>query len=159
MTDHHKFMQRAIELAYRTAIVDRAGGPFGCVIVRAGAIIAEGVNRVLAEKDPTCHGEVAAIRAACKALGTHDLSGCTLYTSCEPCPMCYAASWWARIDAVYYAATIQDAKEFGNFDDLPIYEAVKMPGPDRPLRALEIDREAMLKVWREFRDMPDRPQY
>ena len=159
MESHTRFMRRAIELAYETAIVERAGGPFGCVIVRDGTIIAEGVNQVLAEQDPTCHGEVAAIRAACKSLGTHDLSGCTLYTSCEPCPMCYAASWWARIETIYYAATIEDAKEFGDFDDLPIYESVKLPGPQRALPAREIDREAMLKVWREFHDMPDRPHY
>ena len=159
MSDHHHFMRRAIELARQTAIIEQAGGPFGCVIVRAGEIIAEGVNRVLAERDPTCHGEVAAIRAACKVLDTHDLSGCTLYTSCEPCPMCYAASWWARIDKIYYAATIRDAQEFGDFDDLAIYEAVKLPGPDRPLPALEIDRADMLKLWREFHDMPDRLHY
>jgi guanine deaminase len=159
MIDHHRFMQRAIELARRTAIIERAGGPFGCVIVRDGAIIAEGVNRVLAEKDPTCHGEVAAIRAACQTLDTHELSGCTLYSSCEPCPMCYAAAWWARIDTIYYAATIQDAKDFGDFDDLPIYEAISMPGPERALPALQVDRDEMLKLWEEFRDMPDRPQY
>ncbi|MDP6478725.1 MAG: nucleoside deaminase [Phycisphaerales bacterium] len=159
MEDHHQFMQRAIELARQTAIIERAGGPFGCVIVRGGQIIAEGVNRVLAEQDPTCHGEVAAIRAACKKLNSHDLSGCTLYTSCEPCPMCYAASWWARIDMIYYAATIRDAKEFGDFDDLPIYEAVQLPGSERPLPALEIDREAMLRLWQEFHDMPNRLHY
>jgi len=159
MTDHRKYMQRAISLAYDTAIIKRDGGPFGCVIVREGKIVAEGVNRVLAEKDPTCHGEVAAIRAACKALDTHDLSGCTLYTSCEPCPMCYAASWWARIDTIYYAATIQDARDYGDFDDVPIYEAVQLPGADRALPALEFDRDEMLKVWREFRDMPDRLHY
>jgi tRNA(Arg) A34 adenosine deaminase TadA len=159
MRDHHSFMRRAIELARQTAMVDRAGGPFGCVIVREGAIIAEGVNRVLAENDPTCHGEVAAIRAACRALGTHDLSGCTLYSSCEPCPMCYAASWWARIDAIYYAATIADASAYGDFDDVSIYKALAMPGPARPIPAVEIDRDAMLPVWREFKDMPGRLHY
>jgi tRNA(Arg) A34 adenosine deaminase TadA len=159
MTNHHQYMQRAIELAYDTAITNQHGGPFGCIIVRGGNIVAEGVNRVLVDKDPTCHGEVAAIRAACKVLDTHNLSGCTLYTSSEPCPMCYAASWWARIDAIYYAGTIQDAKEYGKFDDLPIYEALQIPGPDRALPALEVGREDMLEVWRKFRDMPNRLHY
>jgi len=152
-------MARAIELARKTALVEKAGGPFGCVIVKDGEVVAEGVNRVIADKDPTCHGEVAAIRSACQKLKTHDLSGCTLYTSCEPCPMCYAASWWARIDTIYYAATIQDAKEYGDFDDEPIYEAVKLPPSERALPALEIDREEMLKVWRDFHAMPNRIHY
>lgn len=159
MNAHHDFMARAIELARQTALVERAGGPFGCVIVRDGEVIAEGVNRVLVEKDPTCHAEVAAIRAACSVLDTHDLSGCTLYTSCEPCPMCYAASWWARLDTIFYAATIGDAMEYGDFDDLPIYEAVRLPAADRALPALEMERASMLKVWREFQAMPDRLHY
>ncbi|HCA38276.1 MAG: nucleoside deaminase [Phycisphaerales bacterium] len=159
MTEHHHFMQRAIELARQTSIVERAGGPFGCVIVRGDEIIAEGANRVIAEKDPTWHAEMAAIRTACSAIGTHDLSDCILYTSCEPCPMCYAAAWWARIDTIYYATTAQDAKECGNFDDVPIHEAVKLPGPDRALPVLGVEHEEMLKIWREFRDMPDRPHY
>ncbi len=152
-------MQRAIELARRTALQDKAGGPFGCVIVRGGEIVGEGVNRVLAEHDPTCYGEVAAIRAACAGLGTHDLSGCVMYTSCEPCPMCYAAAWWARIDRIYYGATIEDAREYGDFDDLSIYEAVKLPGPQRPMPTTEMGREDMLEVWKAFRDMPDHPHY
>lgn len=152
-------MDRAVELARHTSLIEKAGGPFGCVIVRAGTIVGEGVNRVLAERDPTCHGEVAAIRAACSALGTHDLSGCVMYTSCEPCPMCYAAAWWARIEHIYYGATIEDAMEYGDFDDLPIYEAVKLPGPDRRLPATELGRAAMLDVWKAFRDMPDHPHY
>jgi guanine deaminase len=159
MLNHQEFMKQAIQLARKTSLVDKAGGPFGCVIVKDDVVIAEGVNRVIADKDPTCHGEVVAIRCACRALNTHDLSGCIMYTSCEPCPMCYAAAWWARIETVYYAATIQDAKEYGDFDDVPIYEAVSLPGPQRQLPALEIDREEMLKVWREFHDMPDRVHY
>ena len=134
MCTHSEFMAQAIALARKTALVEKAGGPFGCVIVRDGTVISEGVNRVIADKDPTCHGEVAAIRTACEKLGTHDLSGCIMYTSCEPCPMCYAAAWWARIETVYYAATIQDAKEFGDFDDVPIYEAVSLPGSEQLLQ-------------------------
>ena len=159
MNNHSDFMARAIELARQTALVERAGGPFGCVIVKDGEIIAEGVNRVLADKDPTCHGDISAIRAACAKLDTHVLTGCILYTSCEPCPMCYAASWWARIETIYYAATIQDAKDFGDFDDVSICEAVKLPPSERALPALEIDRDEMLKVWREFQEMPERIHY
>ena len=159
MAHHTTYMARASELAKQTAFVDKCGGPFGCVIVRDGEIIGEGANRVLVDGDPTSHGEVVAIRAACAATGSHDLSGCTLYSSCEPCPMCYAAAWWARIDRIYYAATIQDAMEYGNFDDVSIYEAVAQPAADRVIPALEVDRAAMVEVWKAFRDMPDRPHY
>ena len=96
MCDHENFMRRAIALARNTSIEEKAGGPFGCVIVKEGEIVGEGANRVLADHDPTCHSEMNAIRSACKTLGTHDLSGCTVYTTGEPCPMCYAACWWAR---------------------------------------------------------------
>ena len=119
-------MFRAIELARQTSLIDKAGGPFGCVIAKDGEIIAEGANTVLADNDPTSHGEMNAIRNACKELGTHDLSGCTLYTTSEPCPMCYGAIWWARVQKIYYASTIHDAKEFGNFDDLALSEAIKI---------------------------------
>jgi guanine deaminase len=159
MTEHVDFIRRAIELAHHNAVVEKVGGPFGCVIVEDGEVIAEGVNQVLSQHDPTSHGEIVAIRAACQKRESHHLSGCTLYTSCEPCPMCYAAAWWARIDAIYYAATIQDAKEYGNFDDVAIYQAINLPGPDRPLPAVEVGRNEMLKVWKEFHAMSDRLHY
>ena len=143
-------MFRAIELARQTSLIDKAGGPFGCVIVKDGEIIAEGANTVLADNDPTCHGEMNAIRNACKELGTHDLSECTLYTTSEPCPMCYGAIWWARIEKIYYASTTRDAKEFGNFDDLALSEAIKSAINERPIMSEEILRSEMLQLWNEF---------
>jgi len=143
-------MLRAIELARQTSLIDKAGGPFGCVIAKDGEIIAEGANTVLADNDPTSHGEMNAIRNACKELGTHDLSGCTLYTTSEPCPMCYGAIWWARVQKIYYASTIHDAKEFGNFDDLALSEAIKSAINERPITSEEILRSEMLHLWDEF---------
>ena len=152
-------MRRAIELARQTSIVEKAGGPFGCVVVKDGEIIGEGANTVLADGDPTCHGEMNAIRHACTVLGTHDLSGCTVYTTGEPCPMCYAACLWARIDKMYYASTADDAETFGNFDDAPIYEEMKTDSKDRKISGIEILREEMLPLWKEFQAMPNHPEY
>lgn len=150
--DHETCMARAIELARVTAIDDRAGGPFGCVIVRDGEIIAEGANRVLAEGDPTWHAEIAAIRAASATLGTHDLRGCMAYASGEPCAMCAAALHWARIDRVYYASSVEDAADHGGFDD-----ATLTGGPSVPTE--QCCREQMLEVWRAFASLDDRPSY
>jgi tRNA(Arg) A34 adenosine deaminase TadA len=158
-TDHDRHMRRAIELARHSAIVLRTGSPFGCVIVRDGEIVGEGVNQVPASNDPTAHAEVVAIRSACANLGTYALAGCTVYTTGEPCPMCYAAAWWARIDEIYFASTIQDALEYGAFDDEAIYEAVTKPGPDRAVPARELLRDEMVTVWREFAEIPDRIHY
>jgi len=158
-SSQEKFMRRAIELARVTSLVKKAGGPFGSVIVKNGEIVAEGANTVLADNDPTCHGEMNAIRGACKKLETHDLSGCTLYTTGEPCPMCYAASWWARIDKIYYASTIQDAKIFGNFDDVPISDAMKVEIKDRSLPGVQLLEDEMLKVWEEFFEQKNRLHY
>ena len=152
-------MRRAIELARQTSIVEKAGGPFGCVIVKDGEIIGEGANSVVADADPTCHGEMNAIRHACAVLGTHDLSGCTVYTTGEPCPMCYAACWWARIDKMYYASTVDDAGKFGNFDDAPVYEDMKRESKDRKIFGTEILRDEMLSLWKEFQAMPNHPEY
>lgn len=153
------FMRIAIELGRKTAFDDKAGGPFGCLIVKDGKIIARGANRVLAEKDPTSHGEINAIREACKVLGTHDLSGCELYSSAESCPMCYGAAWWARIDTIYYSGTIEDARTYGNFDDASIYHAMTKPLQDRALPCVQLLREEMLEVWKLFHATPDRPKY
>ncbi len=117
----NRFMQAAIDEAMR-GITDHHGGPFGCVIVRDGKSVGQGHNRVLADNDPTCHGEVAAIRNAGQNLGTHDLSGCELYTTGEPCPMCLCACLWANIEKVYYGCTIADNERIGfrdeDFDEL-----------------------------------------
>ena len=127
--------------------------------MKEGEIVGEGANRVLADHDPTCHSEMNAIRSACKTLGTHDLSGCTVYTTGEPCPMCYAACWWARVDAIYYASTIYDAQEYGGFDDVPMYEAMRVSIAERPLKGSELLRTEMLELWHEYQTQPHRVQY
>jgi tRNA(Arg) A34 adenosine deaminase TadA len=157
--DHARFMRRAIELARESAIVDRTGSPFGCVIARDGEIVGEGINRVPTANDPTAHAEVVAIRNAAAALGTYVLAGCTVYTTGEPCPMCYAAAWWARIETIYYSSTIRDALEYGDFDDEAIYEAIARPGPERPVPVRELLRDEMVPVWVEFSAIPDRIHY
>ncbi len=139
------FMQQAIDLA--TANVGSAcGGPFGAIIVRDDHVIATGVNQVTAANDPTAHAEVTAIRNACTALNTYQLTGCQIYTSCEPCPMCLAAIYWARLDAIYFGNTAADAARAG-FDDSFLYTEVALPHSDRkiPIHPL-LSREA----WSSF---------
>ena len=157
--DHARFMRMAIALARQSAIVDRTGSPFGCVIVRDGEVVGQGVNQVPSSNDPTAHAEVVAIRDACARVGTYVLAGCTVYTTGEPCPMCYAAAWWARVETIYFSSTIRDALEYGAFDDESIYEAVTKPGPERAVPARELLRDEMVAVWREFAAIPDRIHY
>ena len=137
---HHsanpEFLRRAIALATRN-VVSGAGGPFAALIVREGQIVGEGVNTVTTTNDPTAHGEVNAIRAAAKSLGTFTLAGCELYTSCEPCPMCLAASYWARIDAIYYGASAADAARAG-FDDAFLYAELRKDQPSRSLPTTQL---------------------
>ncbi len=136
-----EFMRRAIALATENVSAVR-GGPFAAVVVRDGKIVGEGVNSVTASNDPTAHAEVNAIRAAAKALGTFSLAGCELYTSCEPCPMCLAAAYWARLDAIYYGASAADAARAG-FDDAVLYEELRKDKGQRKLRATQLlDNEA-----------------
>ncbi|AFY61552.1 nucleoside deaminase [Synechococcus sp. PCC 6312] len=157
--DDEKFMRRAIALSERAALIECTGGPFGSVIVKDGEIIAEGYNHVVAEKDPTWHGEMEAIRKACKVLDTFDLSGCTLYTSAEPCPMCAAASFWARIDRIVFAAHCEDALKYGDFDDTAIYEDLAKPPMERRIPHSEILREESVAVWKRYQEKSDRVQY
>lgn len=124
-----EFLRRAIALATDN-VLRGAGGPFGAVIVHDGRIVSEGVNTVTATHDPTAHGEVNAIRAAAKALGRFSLAGCQLYSSCEPCPMCLAAAYWAQIDAIYYGASADDAALAG-FNDTFIYQEIRKNNVDR----------------------------
>ncbi len=140
-----EFLRRAIALATEN-VVSGAGGPFAALIVRDGRIMAEGVNTVTATHDPTAHGEVNAIRAACKALGTFTLAGCELYTSCEPCPMCLAAAYWARIDAIYYGASATDAARAG-FDDAFLYDELRKDQSARKLPATQLLGE---EAWSSF---------
>ena len=128
---HNYFMSRAIELAAENA-GSVTGGPFGAVIVKDGEIVAAQSNKVTVDIDPTAHAEVNAIREACKVLGTFDLSGCVLYSSCEPCPMCLSAAYWAHIDKIYYAADRYDAAKVG-FDDEFIYKELSLPISARKL--------------------------
>ena len=149
-------MRMAIELA--TANVRAAGGgPFGAVVVRAGELVATGANQVTASNDPTAHAEVMAIRNACKVLGTFDLSGCEIYSSCEPCPMCLTAILWARCDALYYGNTADDAARAG-FDDSYFYEQVRLPAGGRRLPSenlLRAEAMASFDAWRACADRVD----
>ena len=142
------FMREAIRLSAEKMEAGE-GGPFGAVIVRDGKIIGRGWNRVTSAKDPTAHAEVEAIRNACANLDTFSLAGCEIYASCEPCPMCLAAIYWARIDALYYAATRNDAAEAG-FDDKLIYHEILKPIMERKLHAeqhLQTDAQSVMAIW------------
>lgn len=143
-------MKLAIRLSEKN-VLDRIGGPFGAVIVKDGKVIAKSANRVTATNDPTAHAEVAAIRIACKKLKTFDLTGCTVYTSCEPCPMCLSAAYWAKIDMIYYANTKQDAQDIG-FSDKFIYEELDKPIHTRTLPIKQLMRDQALiafKLWNQ----------
>lgn len=158
-TNHETHMRRVIEMAATTSLVELAGGPFSAVVVKDGEVVGEGVNRVIAEKDPTWHGEVSAIRDAARNLGTHDLTGSVMYTAGECCPMCYAAAYWARIDHIYYAATYADAREYGDFDDDAIDHALTLPYAERVVPLYPLLREEMVEVWKKFQVLPGRVRY
>ena len=149
-------MQRAIELAIES--VRAGGGPFGAVVVRGGRIVAEGANRVVLDRDPTAHAEVVAIREACQVLGTHALSDCEIYASCEPCPMCLAAIGWARIPRVRYACTSADAAEAG-FDDTLFHRELTCPPPERRIERIQMGREEGLRVFQAWDEQGDRVPY
>ena len=149
-TKQSEFMQEAIQLSIEN-VKSGKGGPFGAVIVKDGKIIAHGANSVTTNNDPTAHAEIMAIRKACEVLGSFQLDGCEIYTSCEPCPMCLGAIYWARPDRMYYANTKKDAAEI-NFDDNFIYEELELPYADRKLETIQIMRDEALeafKLWSE----------
>jgi len=150
-------MQRAIELALDN-VRSGGGGPFAAVVVREGKIVGEGVNRVTANHDPTAHAEVNAIRAACRALGHFELKGCEIYTTCEPCPMCLGAIYWARLKAVYFAGSAEDAASAG-FDDRFIGEQMNLPPGQRKIPVMQMMREEALEVFRAWVEKPDRVPY
>ncbi len=139
------FMQEAIAEAYR-GILHREGGPFGAVVVKDGEVVGRGHNRVVENNDPTCHGEIEAIRDACKRLGTFDLSGCAIYTTGEPCPMCMGAILWANIDKVYYGCNVDDTDKIGFRDDA-FYKRFRLKGAGI---SKELDREACLKLYEDY---------
>jgi tRNA(Arg) A34 adenosine deaminase TadA len=150
-------MRRAVALSAEKM---RAGfgGPFGAVVARAGAIIAEGFNQVLSDSDPTAHAEVVAIREACRRLGSFSLQGCEMYTSCEPCPMCLGAIYWARLDRVYYANTRTDAAAIG-FDDDHIYRELDRPIDGRIVPFIRLESEEARRIFQEWLEKPDRIPY
>jgi guanine deaminase len=143
-----RFLERAIEIG-RQAMEEGTGGPFGAVVARGEEWLAEGSNRVTSAHDPTAHAEVVAIREACRKLGHHSLAGCQIYASCEPCPMCLGAVYWARLDALFFAAGREDAAAIG-FDDARLYEELPLPIGERTLRtrqALREEARAMMEPW------------
>lgn len=152
-----KFMRRAIELA-QSGIDSNSGGPFGSVVAKDGEIIAEGCNRVTSENDPTSHAEIVAIREACRKLGSFQLEGCTIYTSCEPCPMCLGAIYWARPERVYFAGTRDDAAEAG-FDDDFIYEEISKDIGERRLPIINLLREEAQALFENWKNKPDKTEY
>ena len=149
-------MREAIRLSDEN--VKNGGGPFGAVIVKNGEIIATGVNRVTANNDPTAHAEVSAIRAAGQKLGTFDLSGCAIYTSCEPCPMCLGAIYWAHLDRMYYACNKDDAADAG-FDDSFIYKELDLEASERRMKSENMLRSEALKTFEAWKEISDKVEY
>ena len=156
MTSKNNFMLRAIELSINSA--NSTGGPFGCVIVKDSKIIGEGSNKVTFSNDPTAHAEIVAIREACKKLNTFNLSGCDLYASCEPCPMCLSAIYWAHVDNIYYANTRNDAKKI-NFDDSLIYSEISKKIEDRKIPIKQMLRDEALKAFEIWGKKTDKIEY
>ena len=154
---NQKFMREAIGLSIREMRRGR-GGPFGAVVVRDGKIVGRGCNQVTSANDPTAHAEIVAIRAACKRLSTFQLDDCELYTSCEPCPMCLSAIYWAHLGHVYYANTRKDAAKI-DFDDDFIYREVGLPMRRRKLRMQQLLREEALAAFAEWQQKPDKVPY
>ena len=156
---HERFLRRAIELSRRASLEYCTGGAFGAVIVKDGKIVSEGMNRVVASHDPTWHAEMEAIRSASVTLQSFELTDCTLYTSAEPCPMCLSACYWAGIEKVFYAASVEDAFEYGNFDDRPIYEQLALPKEQRSISLTQLLRDEAIVVWKEYQAKPDKIHY
>ena len=152
-----RFLQCAIELSEQ-AVRQQFGGPFGAVIVKDGEIVGEGCNQVTSHNDPTAHAEIVAIRSACQKLGTFRLTGCTIYASTEPCPMCLGAIYWARLDQLIYANSRFDAAAIG-FDDAFFHEEIAKPADLRALRTTHMANDEALAVLRDWSDLRDRELY
>ncbi len=152
----NKFMQKAIEISIES--INSGGGPFGSVIVKDNKIISEGVNRVTVNNDPTAHGEIVAIRAATKVLNDFNLKGCELYTSTEPCPMCYSAIFWSRIDKIYYANTKEDAQRV-DFDDSLIYSELQQSINKRKIPMIQLMRKEALVAFELWDKKTDKVEY
>ena len=156
MNEQNEFMQRAIDLSRES--VKSGGGPFGAVIVKNGKIISEASNGVTQNNDPTGHAEINAIRKAATALQNFDLSGCEIYSSCEPCPMCLGAIYWARLDRLYFANTKSDAAKI-NFDDQFIYEEIEKPFAERKLITKQIMRDEAIKAFQDWDKLEGKIRY
>ena len=156
MENNEKFMRLAIEKSLES--VDNCGGPFGAVVVKDGEVVAVASNSVTLDNDPTAHAEVNAIRMACKKLGTFDLSGCEIYASCEPCPMCLASIYWARIGKLYYANTKVDADKIG-FSDSFIYEEFAKPESERSIKVVKMLRNEAIKAFENWEKKEDKIDY
>ncbi len=157
MTRQEKFMMEAIALA-KKGIENNEGGPFGCIVVKNDSIIGRGNNKVTLTNDPTAHAEIMAIRDACKNIGSFQLNSCEIYTSCEPCPMCLGAIYWARPYIVYYANTREDAAAIG-FDDSMIYEQMAMDPGLRKIPLINLCRPKALRVFEYWSANPDKTLY
>ncbi|MGI8582679.1 MAG: nucleoside deaminase [Chitinophagaceae bacterium] len=157
MTREEKFMMEAIALS-QNGVRNNEGGPFGCIIVKDDVIVGKGNNKVTSSNDPTAHAEVVAIRDACKNLRTFQLEGCEIYTSCEPCPMCLGAIYWARPKVVYFANSRQDAANIG-FDDSMIYEELGIDLDKRKIPIINLGREDALKIFVEWQNKEDKISY
>jgi len=157
---HEEFMRRAIANSRKAGVEYKTGGAFGAVIVDGdGAVIADGMNHVVAQNDPTWHGEMHAIRQACALLKKPKLEGCILYTSSEPCPMCLATAYWASVDGIVYGAKVEDSKKYGNFDDAFIYEQFAAPPADRAISQQSLLRDEAVEVWKQYHDRADKVDY
>ncbi len=157
MTREENFMMEAIALS-KKGVVNNEGGPFGCVIVKDDKIVGRGNNRVTSSNDPTAHAEIVAIRDACKNLNAFQLEGCEVYTSCEPCPMCLGAIYWARPKIVYYANNREDAASIG-FDDSMIYNEIGCELEKRKIPIKSLGREAALEIFQEWKNKADKVEY
>lgn len=153
----NEFMKRAVDLA-RKNLKTGSGGPFGCVIVKNNQIIGEGWNRVIEENDPTSHAEMNSIRNTCKNLNSFQLNDCEIYTSCEPCPMCLGAIYWARPTKVYFAANRKEAADIG-FDDEYIYKEFELPLPERQIKLEHIKSEEMDAIFEEWKQKSNKITY
>ncbi|RZL18339.1 MAG: nucleoside deaminase [Pedobacter sp.] len=155
--DHKEFMRMAIALSIQN-VTESIGGPFGAVIVKDGKFVAGSANKVTSTNDPTAHAEVSAIRLACQKLNTFDLSGCVIYTSCEPCPMCLGAIYWSRIETIYFANTKVDAENIG-FSDKFIYEELEKPMDKRSLPVIQMMRDEAMQAFKLWGDSAMRIDY
>jgi len=156
MSEHEKFMRKAIALSVRN--VKKGGGPFGAVIVKEGKIIATGVNHVTGSNDPTAHAEILAIRKASKKLHNFSLEGCTIYTSCEPCPMCLGAIYWAHLDKIYYGNTKAEARDIG-FDDSFIYDEISLKPEQRKVETHHLLADEAAEAFELWKDKEDKIEY